>query len=334
MSRLVQVAIPSPLFTLFDYQWTLDSAIIPGIRVAVPFGRRQLVGVLVGEISATEVPSNKIRKVQRVYDSKPIVSADMMSLLQWASRYYHHPLGEVLASALPVLLRKGAKAELQRIESYSVAFDSSAACVDTEPKAQEKSDKENDEEDIEPVDPVSVIASLKRAPLQQRLFQTLLDANGQSVTGGVLSTISPRWRTAIKPLMEKGYVTRHESADLPENLATESGPSLIEEQQSAVDAISGSFGSFKTWLLNGVTGSGKTEVYLRCIEAMRDKGLQTLVLVPEISLTPQLMRRFQHRLSGCLVSLHSGLMILSACKTGCVPIWVMLMLLWERAQRC
>ena len=307
MSRLVQVAIPSPLFTLFDYQWTLDSAIIPGIRVAVPFGRRQLVGVLVGEISATEVPSNKIRKVQRVYDSKPIVSADMMSLLQWASRYYHHPLGEVLASALPVLLRKGAKAELQRIESYSVAFDSSAACVDTEPKAQEKSDKENDEEDIEPVDPVSVIASLKRAPLQQLLFQTLLDANGQSVTSGVLSTISPRWRTAIKPLMEKGYVTRHESADLPVNLATESGPSLIEEQQSAVDAISGSFGSFKAWLLNGVTGSGKTEVYLRCIEAMRDKGLQTLVLVPEISLTPQLMRRFQHRLSGCLVSLHSGL---------------------------
>ena len=307
MSRLVQVAIPSPLFTLFDYQWTLDSAIIPGIRVAVPFGRRQLVGVLVGEISATEVPSNKIRKVQRVYDSKPIVSADMMSLLQWASRYYHHPLGEVLASALPVLLRKGAKAELQRIESYSVAFDSSAACVDTEPKAQEKSDKEDDEEDIEPVDPVSVIASLKRAPLQQLLFQTLLDANGQSVTGGVLSTISPRWRTAIKPLMEKGYVTRHESADLPVNLATESGPSLIEEQQSAVDAISGSFGSFKAWLLNGVTGSGKTEVYLRCIEAMRDKGLQTLVLVPEISLTPQLMRRFQHRLSGCLVSLHSGL---------------------------
>ena len=307
MSRLVQVAIPSPLFTLFDYQWTLDSAIIPGTRVAVPFGRRQLVGVLVGEISATEVPSNKIRKVQRVYDSKPIVSADMMSLLQWASRYYHHPLGEVLASALPVLLRKGAKAELQRIESYSVAFDASAACVDTESKAQEKSDKEDDEQDIEPIDPASVIASLKRAPLQQLLFQTLLDANGQSVTSGVLSTINPRWRTAIKPLMEKGYVTRHESADLPENLATESGPSLIEEQQSAVDAISGSFGSFKAWLLNGVTGSGKTEVYLRCIEAMRDKGLQTLVLVPEISLTPQLMRRFQHRLSGCLVSLHSGL---------------------------
>jgi len=278
---LVQVAIPSPLFTLFDYQWTLSEAITPGIRVSVPFGRRQVVGVVVGEISASAVPSNKLRKVQRVHDANPLIPSELMSLLQWASRYYHHPVGEVLASALPVLLRKGAKAELQSIESYSLASDAG--------------------------DAESELVALKRAPLQRTLYEALLAAEGQLVTSDVLSSISPRWRTAIKPLIERGFAIRHESDDLPVNEAVETGPTLIDEQQIAVDSIGESLGTFKTWLLNGVTGSGKTEVYLRCIEAVRTKGLQTLVLVPEISLTPQLMRRFQQRLNGCLVSLHSGL---------------------------
>jgi primosomal protein N' (replication factor Y) len=95
--------------------------------------------------------------------------------------------------------------------------------------------------------------------------------------------------------------------EVSSNTAVGSAPVLLEEQANAVNAIQESLGSFQGFLLQGVTGSGKTEVYLRCIEQASERGLQSLVLVPEISLTPQLMSRFEQRLTGCLVSLHSGL---------------------------
>ena len=277
MSALVQVAVPSPLYGVFDYSWTQSQAIIPGLRVAVPFGRRTVTGIIVGEIAHTDVPVEKLKPVYRVFDAEPVLPGDLMRLLEWASRYYHHPLGEVLSSALPALLRRGKPAEFATQEF----FRSLAGC--------------------------DVQSLPARALLQRQLLRYLVDRAGQPVAAAALRAISTSWRTPVKSLMERGWVERVTSVQLPDNTAKAAAPDLLPEQASAVAAIQKSLGSFQGFLLKGVTGSGKTEVYLRCIQEAQQRGFQSLIMVPEISLTPQLMTRFEQRLSGCLVSLHSAL---------------------------
>ena len=125
--RLVQVGVPSPLYGAFDYVWAHPTPPRPGTRVRVPFGRRQVSGVLVAEIERSDVPSGRLRKVGRVLDAEPVLPPELLSLLLWASRYYHHPVGEVLAGALPVLLRRGAPAEITRRESYRLTAAGRAA---------------------------------------------------------------------------------------------------------------------------------------------------------------------------------------------------------------
>jgi primosomal protein N' (replication factor Y) len=233
--------------------------------------------VVVGEIEKSEVPENKLRAVYKVYDSEPVLPEDLMTLLQWASRYYHHPLGEVLSSALPTLLRQGKAAELSEQEFFRWIPET----VDSQ--------------------------IIKGAAVQQLLLDCLRERDGQLVPAAVLRTISPRWRSSLKALIERGWVSTELIKEVPNNTAVGGAPELLEEQAVAFKAIQESLGSFQGFLLQGVTGSGKTEVYLRCIEQASKRGLQSLVLVPEISLTPQLMSRFAQRLNGCLVSLHSGL---------------------------
>jgi len=279
MSRLVQVAVPSPLYGLFDYQWIQTKEIIPGIRVSVPFGRRTVVGLVVAEIDSTDVPANKLRTVYKVFDTTPVIPGELLTLLQWASRYYHHPLGEVLHTALPVKLRQGKPAELAEQEFFKWVPGSAS-----------------DQQTVK-----------KGAAVQQKILEHLQQRGGQSTSASALRQISPRWRTSLKPLIEQGWVKAEFFTNIPTNEAIEEPPELLAEQVQAVTAIRASLGTFKGFLLNGVTGSGKTEVYLQCIEQTVKQGLQALILVPEISLTPQLMSRFERRLSGCLVSLHSGL---------------------------
>lgn len=277
VSLLVQVAVPTPLYGLFDYHWNSSQAIIPGLRVSVPFGRRTLIGVLTGQIAQSDVPPQKLKSVYRVFDQEPILPPDLLQLLQWASRYYHHPLGEVLSAALPVLLRRGKPAELAELQYFRWVTDTQSSCT------------------------------FRGGPVQLQLMNYFKERSGQPVSAAALRSISPRWRNSIQPLIDRGWVTVETVLDLPRNEAVSEGPVLSAEQQSAVEAIQSSLGRFQGFLLKGVTGSGKTEVYLRSIEAASRRGLQTLVIVPEISLTPQLMIRFEKRLTGCLVSLHSGL---------------------------
>ncbi|MFK8080140.1 MAG: primosomal protein N' [Granulosicoccus sp.] len=277
MSTLVQVAIPTPLFRVFDYQWKSSDPVIRGARVSVPFGRREVIGVVLGAVQSSEVPENKLRAVRRVHDEYALIPDDLMNLLEWASRYYHHPLGDVMASALPSLLRKGQDAAIAEREFYHWAG------------------------------PAPVPDTLKRAKVQFQIASYLADLSGKSAGADSLVRISPRWRASLAPLMEKGWVVCEKALQIPDNKAHAQAPELADEQQNAVDQIINALGSNQRFLLNGVTGSGKTEVYLRGIEAACSRGLQALVLVPEISLTPQLMSRFEQRLDGCLVSLHSGL---------------------------
>lgn len=274
--RIVQIAVPSPLYQLFDYRWPDKLPVIPGTRVNVQFGPRKVVAVVIAELESSDVPLHKLRAVGSVIDAEAVLPADMLALLHWASTYYHHPLGEVLSAALPVLLRRGAEALLASREIYHLTS--------------------TDE-----------LPASRRAPLQAALVAALLESPGKTLEAEALARLSPRWRASLAPLIERGIVSLQRSQRVPHNKAVDAGPELLEEQQLAVDAVCSSLHAFQPFLLNGVTGSGKTEVYLRCIDAAREKGMQVLILVPEISLTPQLMRRFERRVSGCLVSLHSGL---------------------------
>lgn len=277
MSTLVQIAVPVPLYRYFDYLWDLESPVTPGTRVSVPFGRRLLTGVVIGKISRSDVPKDKLRAVHAQHDRIAVLPPDVLDLLKWASRYYHHPMGEVVATALPASLRKGKSAELKEREYFQWCG------------------------------PESVPRELQKAPLQKKIALHLIRLDGKSSSADTLSAQSPRWRQAIKILVEKGYVSRYTSLAVPDNRSRCDAPLLSEEQRNSVEEIVAAFGRFQPFLLNGVTGSGKTEVYIQCIQKISALGLQSLVLVPEISLTPQLMARFEERLDGCMVTLHSAL---------------------------
>ena len=272
----MQVAVPSPLHRLFDYRCAPTQRLLPGVRVTVPFGRRQVIGIVVAEVAQTDVPAAKLRAVATVHDDQPLLPPDLLKLLRWASRYYHHPLGDVLTTALPVLLRRGATAELACSEVYKLQS--------------------------------SVQQSVAgRAPVQQALLAALVQSSNHELDASALRLISKRWRASMSVLQTRGVVSVERRIAIPHNNAVEGGLELFDEQQLAVDSVCAALGTFKPFVLHGVTGSGKTEVYLRCIDAALAEGSQVLILVPEISLTPQLMQRFERRISGCLVALHSAL---------------------------
>lgn len=276
--KIAQIAIPSPLHRVFDYYWPDNSVIELGVRVTVPFGRRTLVGIVVGEAGSASVEAKRMRKVVSVHDSGPLIPHDLVTLLIWASRYYHHPVGEVMATALPALLRKGGEAQLPVLVRYRSIPDA-----------------------------LPSLDTITRAPLQKNLLQQIHAAGVAGLDASLLKSISSGWRSAVKQLIDKGWVEEFSVADLPHNTSVDEPPVLLDEQVTAIKAISSTGDSFGCFLLNGVTGSGKTEVYLQLIKQQVDAGKQVLVLVPEISLTPQLLSRFQRRISGCIVSLHSGL---------------------------
>jgi len=122
----VQVAIPTPLYRVFDYRHSGTAPVSRGARVSVPFGRRQLVGVVLGVIDKTEVPQNKLRNITQVHDDEGLLPEDVMNLLCWAADYYQHPLGEVLGQAIPALLRKGGDASIAEREFFSWVVGSAA----------------------------------------------------------------------------------------------------------------------------------------------------------------------------------------------------------------
>ena len=272
-----------PLSRAFDYLPPEGGAVpVPGCRVRVPFGPRQQVALVVGRADASELPASRIRRCTESLDAQPLLGDADLRLIRFTSDYYHHPIGEVVAAALPALLRqgKGLQPLVEMITATGLA-----ATTDVESLA-------------------------RRAPRQAEILETLLDAGGDGVEAGHLTELLPNWRRAAKALFEKGLIARHEmrGPDFDEALAPAAvaGPELNEEQRSAL-AILRSSDAFGTYLVEGVTGSGKTEVYLHRIRDIIDSGKQVLVLAPEIGLTPQLVARLRKRLGIDPALLHSGL---------------------------
>jgi len=295
-----RVALDTPLKRLFDYLPPAEGLargspglfcgpLVPGMRVRVPFGRQKLVGIVMETASSTDIPEDRLKSILEVLDSRPVLDASALALLRWASEYYHHPIGEVLSTALPKAMRSGADAEA-REELWTVTPDGHAAHECGEPK---------------------------RAPKQRELLRYLMErvrtppAN-HGVSATVLDEALPKWRDAARALKERGWVSVADvvSSDSPGARPFSvlvAGPELREEQSAAVEAVGGALGRFGAFVLHGVTGSGKTEVYLRLAERVLEKGQRALVLVPEIGLTPQLVGRFRERFDTPMSVLHSAL---------------------------
>ena len=279
--KFIQVAVPAPLYSSFDYlppdnadQSTLD----PGCRVQVPFGRRQQIGIVLGHADHSDVPFDRLKTVSATFDDAPLLPKQLMKLLRWAASYYHHPIGEVVHTALPALLRKGKTTTIKGQTFWR------AAAQDNESAT-----------------------AIKRAPRQQQLF-SFLQQHDDGVTAELLHAHFDNWRSIMKSLVAKGLVTENEAPCLPEAVAnTEPGPKLNNEQQTIIDAVHEHADGYRTHLVHGITGSGKTEVYIALAERELARGRQVLVLVPEISLTPQLTDRFRNRLGVATAALHSGL---------------------------
>jgi primosomal protein N' (replication factor Y) len=277
--RIARVAVAAPIRRLFDYFIPADLPLPErGARVRVPFGKRRVViGVVVAVVETTDIPKQRLKPVAQVFDAEPMLSEAILSLLTWAADYYHHPIGEVVAAALPVQLRR------RESIGRGVAFWT-----------------------LTPPGMAADLDELRRAPAQQHVLRAL-KASPRGLEAPDLAALSPRWRAALGKLVEKGWVEQGErDPRSPGADRSTVAPALSEAQQTAVGAVVAAQG-FKPFLLYGITGSGKTEVYLRIVAAVLEGGGQALMLVPEIGLTPQLAARLQERLQVPIAVLHSGL---------------------------
>ncbi|MDH3978986.1 MAG: primosomal protein N' [Gammaproteobacteria bacterium] len=276
---LLRIAVPTPLYRSFDYlppHNVEPSKLHAGQRVSVPFGRRTTVGVLLEVVTHTDIAPQKLKRALKLLDDTPVLNNDILAMVQWASRYYHHPIGEALATALPVLLRQGHPPTVT--DTTAVRLTATGQAVDP--------------------------ATLARAPRQAAVLAAL-----HSQPEGVERSALDAPAAVLRALSDKGWIEIFTRQVRPQPGNAESGTAhdLNPAQHKAVDVLLAGLGAFHPYLLEGVTGSGKTEVYLRLIEQVLARGQQTLVLVPEIGLTPQLVTRFQQRFPVPLAVLHSGL---------------------------
>lgn len=279
-----KVAVPSPLHQTFDYLPAPTPPAVrvcPGMRVRVPFGHSTRVGVVTGTAAESRVEDNRLRRAHELLDEEPLLPDELMQLLQWASAYYHHPASEVILGAMPGLLRRGGAARPRTIRRWRLT---DKGC------------------DIDPV-------KLRNAPRQRTLLAALA-RSPEGLGAEQLEEHAP-WKHAMRALIDKGWVNTDDEPVADETTEPPRTPETIPElnpsQRDAAGAVLDAEEGFCAYLLDGVTGSGKTEVYLQTVAHHVQAGRQALVLVPEIGLTPQLVERFRRRFAGPLAVLHSGL---------------------------
>jgi primosomal protein N' (replication factor Y) (superfamily II helicase) len=279
LSAILRVAVPVPLPQLFDYlppPGVDAQTIAAGTRVLVAFGRSQRIGIVVESLESSEVSPERLKAVHAVLDTQPLITTELLTTLQWLARYYLHPLGEVMATALPAGLRSARALPAPGEPALALAL---------------------------------VAAQSPRGAVRQGAATTrLLELLAQGpVPLAHLDGLLPDWRKAAANLRRRGLVERTHLVHTERPRVRIDPPPLTGEQQQAAAAIGSELGNFAPFLLDGITGSGKTEVYLSLIEQTLQRGEQALVLVPEIGLTPQLLRRFQERLPGRIRVMHSDL---------------------------
>jgi primosomal protein N' (replication factor Y) len=283
---IVRVAVPSPLRRLFDY--SLPAAMpadgIVGCRVEVPFGARKVTGLVLECTDQSDVPAGKLKPVLAQLDRAPVLSPDVFLLCRWAITYYQHAHGDVMASALPVLLRQGEAAGKRELPLWRAT----AAGLTAPPGAVARSPRQAEALGVLREHPDGVPRQLLEPLALDR--NTLVALQKKGLAEEFVATIKPA------PALPPGT-----------HLLAESPLTPSQAQAEVLDAMRKDGDRFRVCLLEGVTGSGKTEIYLQRAADVIAQGRQVLVLVPEIGLTPQTVERFRRRFNRPVVALHSGM---------------------------
>jgi len=278
---ILKIALDVPLDRLFDYL-SGGNVVQVGQRVLVPFGRRSQIGIVMGFAESSDFPIEKLKPVTQVFADELPIDTETLNLVKFSADYYQYPFGQALLSALPARLRQISPAVSRKQYAYQLTDLGRMQAIEQIPKRQ---------------------------MLMCRVFEAL--QGSELLTEADLDAISSGARKAAKQLVLDGWASSKQVQAalrvLEQQSVTE--PDLNDEQALAVEQIVQAADSFKAWLLHGITGSGKTEVYIRLMQHfLASKDAQVLVLVPEINLTPQLESRFRSRLPNfSLVSLHSNL---------------------------
>ena len=243
-----------------------DELAVPAIGARVRVPFGRSITIGICVSDQVDTPHKRLKNIDEVLDTQPTVPSELMALAQWMTTYYHYPLGEVLATILPAAARKGSPCEIDEPDFWRVC----------QPFTND------------------------RARSQKALHEHLA-AHGPCAGEDIVARGFKR--QTLRNLLENNYVERTQP---PSASASETPPRPTDAQAAAIKDIKDSYGKFATFLLEGVTGSGKTEVYLRSIAPILEAGGQVLVLVPEIALTPQTLGRFQRRF-GRVGMMHSNL---------------------------
>ena len=277
----IRVAIPVYIYDTFDY--TLSAEQYPqaqvGARVAVSFGRQNLIGIITEKLDPNEAFTGqfKLKAITELLDNEAILDQQVLTLLTWSAQYYQFPIGEVMQSALPTLLRQGRALDILFHQWKVIPHD----------------------------DPNGL---LKRSQKQYDAYQ-ILKLHPHGTTENILNLSGVETAT-LKALEKKGLVQcqlePHDFTPMPVQLA-QMPLTANPDQKQAIQQILKSLHHYQAFLLDGLTGSGKTEVYLQVMYEVLKQGKQVLVLVPEIGLTPQTVARFKSRFHCDVALLHSGL---------------------------
>ena len=285
MPSLIKVALNLPLYQTFDYLVPVNlGKVVPGTLVEVIFGTRKTLGITVplnnSSIKKGVKTKYKLKEVSTVVDKNPVVNEDIMNLCLWGSSYYQYPLGQVLFGAIPSTLRKGKIMESEKFKTYSYSI----------------TRKTN-------------LDYFKNKPAQKKIFE-YIKSKGQVLPEDIKKITKNLG--VLDKLINRGILKKSEYTFEKKGLST--SITLNKQQSDIYKTIKSGINVFGSYLIEGITGSGKTELYIKISELVASKKGQVLIVVPEINLTPQILGRFEKYLDFNIKSYHSSLSELEKLK--------------------
>jgi primosomal protein N' (replication factor Y) len=276
---IARVALDLPVDRLFDYAAPGLKSEDVGKLAVVPFGRRKQVGLILGLAQHAEVAPSKLKHIDSVIQGGVALAPTERALLQFCAGYYHHPIGQVAFTALPPALRRIRRAALSAPRVQHCVLSAAGKALAPE--------------------------HFSKRQLGARRLLAHVQAHNQIAMAELETLGAAAWRAA-KMFLEQGWLTAVEAAP-GSSAQTPTDVRLTSEQALTSESITTEQGRFNVWLLHGITGSGKTEVYLRAVEATLQSSKQALLLLPEINLTPKIEARFRFRFpSARIACLHSA----------------------------